>query len=473
MFGKIIPIRKLSRNLDVFDYKVNPENQPGDLVAINFKGQDIQGVVEEIHNTQPKFKVKNINSTLKKKYFSKKQLDAITKTAKLAFISPGTLLDTTSRVKKLAESKNTVSYTYKASELKELKTLLEKQSEIETSKRHQLAIISMSANKFGETLVICPNKETLEELSVVFSDKNIKIGLRSELLKPLTCKSIILFEASHPDLELTNQNPHFSTEFLAMRYEKELEVKLFVTGEALDVKQFQNVVSFTDSQIAPILVNLPQERRADWSKMLAKTTEMAIEETLQSDENVLIFANAKGSENDFGKDALIKHLKEISPFKPHLDRIKVVTEQDLRQELMQPEEFGLIIDLAFDLHQQNALNGEHQQRFKLFRLLYGAAKDSKVIIQTFSPELVTKLLSPDYHQNSVNELERLALPPYSGALLIQKGKKPLPTGALPLNDKKYILYYNYDTWNNIYKELKSSDHNIHHLTPNYANSCTT
>lgn len=353
MFAKIIPLTKLPRGLDFFDYKISQKFEKiikvGSLVEIPFKQQKILGVVLSLDVTS-NFKhlkeISDIKSTVPilsdkqlelAKWFSEHFFYSLASTIKIMIppipkkiivkcALPQVTLGQekfaiTSKIKKLTTSlldheKNFFLINSYNQKLKNelLVNLCLKFS----SKKKQLLILIPHLEKIRQFLKILPQKLS-HQVAVITSDliksknnyfktwKKISLGEKSIIIGTrlgvfinfFNLGAIFIDQAESEDYKNWDQNPRYQTITVAQKIQELWQCKLFISSPAFRPEDYY----FGHMRNAPLIklgqppkikiINLIEERRREFTYLSEPLLDQ-ITQIINKKQKAFLIVNKKG-----------------------------------------------------------------------------------------------------------------------------------------------------------------------------------
>lgn len=341
--AEIIPLRKIQRKLDIFDYIIPPDLEDriktGCLVEIEFQKTVVQGLVinvkEEsdipVEKLKPLFKL-----LLEKPVLTKKYIELILKLSKYYFVSPSIFFTTflpeipKKEHKNLKieqkEPKQTTStenktqpilfHYFKKQEkysfyLETIKKNLEKEKQtlIIFPEIADLDEFLPIVSEFQNNLVIFENKsmhQYLEQwLDVTNNNKKIIVGTRSAIFSPLANPgTIIIDQEQDPSHKQEEPNPRYSTKiiayYLSLLYNCQTVYTSFAPSIELYYKATQQNFNYLKSEILIPEIKINdlnnESKKGNYSPLAENILEM-LKTSFQNKQKTFLFSVKKG----FGK----------------------------------------------------------------------------------------------------------------------------------------------------------------------------
>ena len=330
MIAKVVPIRRLPKSLEVFDYKI-PKNlsgkiSAGQMVKIPFQKSKIHGLVFSIEETSdaPISKIKNIDSIInKKKFLSKSRLKLFKKLSDIynisfpAFLKINLLPIQKRKLKKV--ELNNLSFKQKNTEEKKNNFKLYK------NKKEHKKILS---NLEKKSLIVVPEQRFIQDIQTTFNDRriviwhsnlsqkqqfsrwvkirnneyNIILGTRSSVFLPFQELNQILVDYEHDENHKHwDQSPRFNTHNIAKELKKLHHSDLIFSSFSPSCKSYFEIykkeldcdkdikekISNLYTNQLPNIINMKNERKAGNYDILSEKAQKIIKD-VKNDTFILI-----------------------------------------------------------------------------------------------------------------------------------------------------------------------------------------
>jgi primosomal protein N' len=466
--------------------------------------------------TQNKVKSKNYKfHTIKK--FNKKYLKLLKDSSLYQNISGSILFQILSVIRICKSAKNQVLIIIPNQQLESLLYL-------------HLSATELTAEKLNN-----PDKQ--QDIMKAWKSGNVNILIGNKKASIIPAKSIsdiIFIDCNNEDYEIIEQNPSIKIYFALKLLADQHNANIHNIGETppLEIKE-----RYIES-ISPKIVELSSQGENTSIPLISKTSLTLAENALQNNEKVLFFYNRKGHakslqctgcghipfcgscghipivktkelncnnchaemwipercpncqekklrQKGLGKELISDLLIEYfgKNFTNIADQIKVVSEQDFREIYYNSDNnsgYSLVIDILSDLHLQGSTyQSSMYAKHKITRTVHLANINSaKCILQTFNKKVIESLISDEFEKNELATRKTLALPPYSGILIIKNFDNDLidklkKIAEIELENNSLIV-----TYTSHIKQIEEIIFNypklrIKTLNPNYVYSSTT
>lgn len=350
MIARIIPLRRLPRGKDYFDYAISPELQHklrlGQRVSIPFMRQMITGIVADVQKDEATRKLKSIGALLESEpVMPAWQLELLRVVALETGVSMGTATklfflhftkkrsidpspppQPTAQVEgstadAVVERILSAAYPTLLTHEKSINRLVARLCARATENKGQVLVLTPSTNEaqvIEKTLnkqsgittmrfdpALPASQKTTIATAASGGNAPIVVGTRSALFLPFTnLKAIVLLRSENGEYKQYDQNPRYDGRSIALRLAAITKARcVFVatTPRVEDVfatrggnMQHIHVAPSTPLPM-PLIINLKDEKMSGRNKLISYVAEEAIAETLAQKKRVLLFVGKKGS----------------------------------------------------------------------------------------------------------------------------------------------------------------------------------
>ncbi len=327
MLVDVIPALKLPRHTKIYSYSLPPKLEGqikiGQIIEVNFRNKNIQGLVINIKEKKPKYKLKEINQILfPNSLITSQQIKLIQYIAEYYGVAPSIVAKSMlpivpkrqKNLKKISHIKIKKQQKYNKKifwyeQQKDLWTKLKKEIKNSTDQILILVPEIELIDKLAEKLNLL-KKDYIENhsqiamgkffknwLEILSGQKKIIIGTKISVLLPFThLQKIIIFNSHDWNHKQSDINPRFDARQIADWLAKQNKCKLLLTTPAPSVENFKNtrIQEYKNKTQNIKTIDLKQEKFKGNYTFLSDELIFRIEDLLKLKKKILIFHNRKG-----------------------------------------------------------------------------------------------------------------------------------------------------------------------------------